>query len=77
MRDDISKVPIPQSSKTYARMSGRKWLGPAKPKLFVKMTADIANGGNTAWSNRDAAGTVRRSFREDRAAWVVRELLDD
>lgn len=81
MRDDIQNLPLPRSAKRYARMTGPKWLGPGKAKLYIQMVADTTNGGDTSLSIKDAGETVGESLskveelpdKTENCAWCLAE----
>lgn len=74
MRDDIDKLPIPASAKRYARMTSKEAFAPgkgdaanAKTSLFIDQTADTTNqqGRKQGFKNKDAAGKVQHSMKEN------------
>jgi len=54
-RDDIGHIPIPHSGKVNARQKGKDGMnGQLRLKRFVKMNADLVNGGKVmGFRNKD------------------------
>lgn len=67
MRDDIHALPMTAQAKRYARRGGLRAVLPGVgQKQFVKMAADLVNGGKTTGfaSRADARSTSGQKLKE-------------
>lgn len=78
MRDDLPQMPMTAQAKRYTRRSGLAAMQPGVgQKAYVKMTADLVNGGRTAgFKSKDVGASTTGRKNNETARTLVQALIN-